>query len=292
MRPGDRLTSQIAAKAAQAGGYHTATPIDVPIDHQGHRFASDSRPVPRRVFVSHTSELRELPAGRSFVDAVEDAITRSGDVIVDMQHWTAVDRPPAQEDRERLSSADVYVLLAGFCYGSPVRDQPEVSYTELEFLTATQLGIPRLVFLLSEHAQGPATLFVDHQYGARQDGFRQRLQNSGVATSFVDSPDRAETLVFDALTRLLRSRPRFDTPAFAELSDVRTWTVIPGAGPHLWLRSGPGKWYRTVSGLAHGQRVVGYRDGVENGDTTWYLLRRNDQDWAWGNGKYLNPVDG
>jgi hypothetical protein len=292
MPSGDQPAGQIEGRSAQAGSHDTDAPIDHPADGQDHRFAEDTRPVPRRVFVSHTSELRALPAERSFVNAVEDAITRAGDVVVDMKYWTAVDCPPAHEDRERLSSVDVYVLLAGFCYGSLVRDQPEVSYTELEFLTATELGIPRLVFLLSEHTQGPAALFADYQYGARQAGFRQRLQDTGVVTALVDSPDRAETLVFDALTRLPRLRPRLDTPAFVESADTCTWTVDAGAGPHLWLRSGPGTWHRVVSGLAHGQRALGYRVGVESGDTTWYLLRRNDHGWAWGNGKYLKPVDG
>jgi hypothetical protein len=80
--------------------------------------------------------------------------------------------------------------------------------------------------------------------------------------------------------------------AFAESADTCGWTVDAGPGPHLWLRSGPGTWYRTVSGLTHGQRAFGYRDGVESGDTTWYLLRRNDHGWAWGNGKYLKPAVG
>jgi tetratricopeptide (TPR) repeat protein len=123
-----------------------------------------------------------------------------------MAYWTATDQPPAQEDRDRLATSDVYVLLAGFRYGSPVRDQPDVSYTELEFDTATELGIPRLVFLISEHAQGPAALFVDHTHGARQAVFRQRLQDSGIVTANVDSPDRAETLIYDALIRLPRAR--------------------------------------------------------------------------------------
>lgn len=52
---------------------------------------------------------------------------------------------------------DVYVGVLGTRYGSPVRDRPQLSYTELELATATQAGLARLVFVLDTEAEGVAS---------------------------------------------------------------------------------------------------------------------------------------
>jgi tetratricopeptide (TPR) repeat protein len=164
-----------------------------------------------RVFISHTSELRNFPAGMSYVAAAERAISAAGHRIVDMADFTAADQPPADMCAERVRRCDVYVGVLGTRYGSPVRDRPEVSYTELEFDTATEAGLDRLVFVLDTEAADvgiPLSGLIDREFGDRQDAFRRRVQDSGLTTQSFANPDALRRLVGDSLRDLADTRQR------------------------------------------------------------------------------------
>jgi hypothetical protein len=158
---------------------------------------------PRRVFLSHTSELREFPAARSFVAAAEAAVARAGDAVTDMAYFAARDQRTADYCRDRVRECNVYVGLIGLRYGSPVRDRPEVSYTELEFEVATAAGVPRLLLLLDEEAvlPIPAVKLLDSDPGlyARQRAFRVRLLQADVVVAKVTSPEDLEVELLQAL---------------------------------------------------------------------------------------------
>jgi Domain of unknown function (DUF4062)/Tetratricopeptide repeat/NB-ARC domain len=162
-----------------------------------------------RVFISHTSELREFPPGRSYVAAVERAVSAAGHVVVDMADFPAADLPPAQLCADRVQSCQVYVGVLGTRYGSPVRDRPQVSYTELEFDTATEAGLDRLVFLLDTGAADvgiPLSKLIDYEFGPRQAVFRGRVQQGGLVTQSFANPDQLGQLVERSLQNLAKAR--------------------------------------------------------------------------------------
>jgi Sulfatase-modifying factor enzyme 1/Domain of unknown function (DUF4062) len=173
----------------------------------------------RRVFLSHTSEFASFPEKKSFIDAAVAAVNRAGCVPCDMGYFTARDEKPAEYCKERIRECDVYVGVMGFRYGSPVRDRPEVSYTELEFEAACETSaVERLVFVLDQVAQVPVGLFSDNQYGDRQVKFRKRISDAGVMCKPFSDVHELEKLIYQALvesdgSKIDSSKPdRIDWP--------------------------------------------------------------------------------
>jgi hypothetical protein len=238
---------------------------------------------PRRVFLSHTSELREFPRDRSFVAAAEDAVTRAGDAIADMAYFTARDNKPADYCRDKVRGCDVYVGLIGLRYGSPVRDKAEVSYTELEFDTATEAGVPRLVFLLDEDAAVPIPpgrlIDSDPELLARQRAFRARLAGSGVTAGKVASPEQLELLLLQALQETrppagpvaaarqarLPARPDLVGRDAEVAALVGAWLAVPPEPVAVLGAPGIGKSTICLAAL-HDDQVAG-----RFGDRRWFI---------------------
>lgn len=143
----------------------------------------------RTVFLSHTSELSD------FVAAAEHAVKQAKCRPIDMKYFPAWDQNPADYCVEQIKQADVYVGIIGFCYGTPVRDKPEVSYTEHEFDTATRSGTTRLMFLLDSPPTDAKSgeCLSDPEHDDRQRRFRKKITDAGLITVTVDK-DKPEQL--------------------------------------------------------------------------------------------------
>jgi len=166
--------------------------------------------VPQRVFLSHTADLGRHAEPGSFVAAAVEAVLRARHAVTDMAYFAARDASSAAACIDMVQQSDVYVGIIGLRYGSPVRDRPDVSYTELEFETAGEHGQPRLIFLVREDsAHMPKTRQPAGQR-ARQDAFRRRLRESGLTVVRVSSPAEVELAIYQALVEL---GPMPDAPA-------------------------------------------------------------------------------
>src|SRR5580704_11504731 len=192
-----------------------------------------------RVFVSHTSELRNFPAGgKSYIAETERAISAAGHAVVDMANFPGADQVAAELCADRVRGCDVYVAVLGTRYGSPVRDRPELSYTELEFDAATAAGLPRLVFVLDTAAADvgiPLAQLIDHAFGARQEAFRRRVQAGGLVTQSFASPDELGRLVERSLRELAQARQ--SAGPLPPDSVLRVWN-IPARNPGFTGRDG------------------------------------------------------
>jgi hypothetical protein len=175
-------------------------------------FAPSSSPLklgPWRVFLSRTSELRQFPSGGFYISKAERAVSAAGHAIGDMADFAANDQPPASVCIQKVKGSDVYIGIFGLRYGSSVRDQPEISYTKLEFNTATAMGIPRLVFMVdsgSEQLGLPPNALIDHTYGTRQAAFLQRVREFGLTVQLFRNPDDLRVLVERSLRELGEQR--------------------------------------------------------------------------------------
>ncbi len=181
-----------------------------------------------RVFISHTSELQKFPKAKPYVDMVKGAVSAAGHVIVDMADFPAADKPPAQLCAERVRGCEVYVGVLGTRYGSPVRERPQVSYTELEFDTATEEGLDRLVFLLNTDVEDvgiPASALIDREFGARQDAFRRRVQESKLVTQSFANPAELGHLVERSLRDLAETRKRIGSGIQREQAPAKPQSV-------------------------------------------------------------------
>ena len=160
-----------------------------------------------RVFLSRTSEFAEHPPHGSYVAAAQAACAAEDCVAQDMTAWTAASQSSAEHCRERVRQCDVYVGIIGFSYGSPVTEEPDRSYTQLEYEEAKAAGMKTYVFLLAKDGDMPLGLALgDTRWAERQTAFRRRLEEQ-TKVAYFRNPEDLQRLVGEALRSWHSTRP-------------------------------------------------------------------------------------
>src|SRR5215472_11090148 len=206
-------------------------------DPESEQSPADATTRSPRVFLSHTSDLGSRDEKGSFVAAAVAAVLRARHAVTDMTYFAARDTSPAAVCVEMVAQSDVYVGIIGLRYGAPVRDRPDLSYTELEFEAATEGGLPRLIFLVRETSLLPPQPRQSAEDRVRQQAFRDRLMEAGLIVDEVSSPADLELGLYQALVEL---GPAPDAPArLAQAQALLASLPADALAPHAPLPAGP-----------------------------------------------------
>jgi hypothetical protein len=146
------------------------------------------RPTPW-VFISSVGE-----ECKPFRESATSAALRSRFLPIRMETWSAEARNSYEACKRHLSECNVMILILTERYGS-IHPESGKSYTEMEYDTALELGIPVLAFL-SEHPYLP-TDKLDPKDLEKAKIFRERLGTS-IQGRF-NTPDQIELLVHQSL---------------------------------------------------------------------------------------------
>jgi len=157
---------------------------------------TSSKPGQKTAMISSTS--LDLPEHRK---QVEEACLRQGFHPIAMEHLPARDAGPIVVDAEMLAQADVYIGIYAWRYGEVPKGH-DISYTEMEFNRAVELGTPILIFLMHEdHPVKPRDVEADAAAQKKLAEFKQRASAGRIRKEF-RSPDNLRGLVIESLADL------------------------------------------------------------------------------------------
>src|SRR5262249_1917380 len=131
-------------------------------------------------------------------EAVAKAIhSLDGYHCVGMEDFGARNRQALEFCRARVRECDLFVGVLGLLYGS-CPEGYELSYTEGEYVTASDSATPRLMFVSADEFNVPGTLRESDEMWRRQQSFRARVNKDQVRATFKD-PDELARAVISAI---------------------------------------------------------------------------------------------
>ncbi|RYZ05955.1 MAG: DUF4062 domain-containing protein [Myxococcales bacterium] len=126
--------------------------------------------------------------------AVDRALRRMGHDVIGMEQYVAEGAKPLERCLADVRTADAYLLMLAWRYGSPA-DAQQRSITELEFLEAKSAGKPVLAFLLDPEAPWPPAhvdaMAANSAAAASISRFRGEVGSNYLAGIFVTPEDLA-----------------------------------------------------------------------------------------------------
>ena len=146
----------------------------------------------------------------TYTDLIEErqaavaAVLKAGHIPAGMELFSAGDKSQLSTIQSWIEQSDAYMLILGGRYGS-IEPESKLSYTELEFDYAVELGKPLFAVVISEDgldkklkAKGAEVIERDH--GLLLSKFRKKVLSN--ISNFFDEPKDIRLAVFESLPDL------------------------------------------------------------------------------------------
>ncbi len=154
-----------------------------------------------QIFVSST--FKDLEQERQEVLA---AVVESGNMPVGMEYFPSISATPFDYIKMMLEKVDYYILILAGKYGS-IEQESGLSYTELEFDYARELGIPTMVFLYKDISQLPmSSNETDSDIATKLNNFRSKASSTLVKMWSNSSELKSQVLL--SIPHTIKQYPR------------------------------------------------------------------------------------
>lgn len=178
-----------------------------------------------QVFISSTS--KDLQDARQ---EVSQALLRSDCFPAQMEQWPATDEEQFDFIKQIIFQCDYYIVISAGMYGS-IHPETGLSYTEMEFEYAQELGIPIIRLLHRDPFNTLTGANIESTTGAKRKlkAFQNKLK-SGKMCAFWETPTELGREVILSLNDIKKRRPKegwvrasqmSSTDALIEISDLR-----------------------------------------------------------------------
>ena len=129
-----------------------------------------------------------------------------GHIPVGMEMFSAADEEQWATIKREIDRSDYYVIIAAHRYGSTIKAEDGISYTEKEFDYAVATGVPRIGFIIDPQAQWTPEHIESGVAKRRLDAFKTKIRGKMV-DFWVDAADLGLKVAI-SLPKLIARSPR------------------------------------------------------------------------------------
>ena len=149
----------------------------------------------------------------TFLDLIEEraeitqAIMEINHMPYGMEAFPAANKTQWEWIKRAIKESDYYIVIVGGKYGS-VNPKTGLSYTEMEYRYAEEVGVPTIAFLVDSNVDLPKSkIETDSAKAEKLQDFRSYIENTRLRKSYTSKED-LKAKVIASVVKLINQCPR------------------------------------------------------------------------------------